>query len=146
MMSKVVKIAITNNPSQKINCVDSVNVIAGKGLENDRFFKDNNEKGSQLTLIESENIDNFNKDVGTTISYENFRRNIITKNIRLNNLISKEFYIGDIKVLGIDLCEPCLHLQKILKQKNLVKKLVHKAGLRCEILTSGKISVGDIIK
>ena len=61
-------------------------------------------------------------------------------------LINKEFFIGNAKVKGIELCEPCLHLQTILRQKNLVKKLVHKAGLRCEILASGKISVGDIIK
>ena len=145
-MSNVVKIAISMNRNEKINCIDSVNAYAGKGLENDRFFKDNNNSSSQLTLIESENIDNFNKSSGTNIPHENFRRNIVTKNIRLNNLINKEFFIGNAKVKGIELCEPCLHLQTILRQKNLVKKLVHKAGLRCEILASGKISVGDIIK
>ena len=145
-MSNVVKIAISMNRNEKINCIDSVTAYAGKGLENDRFFKDNNNSSSQLTLIESENIDNFNKSSGTNISYENFRRNIVTKNIRLNNLVNKEFFIGNAKVKGVELCEPCLHLKIILGQKNLVEKLVHKAGLRCEILTSGKISVGDIIK
>ena len=78
--------------TKQITSVKSANAIAGKGLENDRFFKNNNNTTSQLTLIESENIDNFNKSSGTNISYENFRRNIVTKNIRLNNLVNKEFF------------------------------------------------------
>ena len=65
----------------------------------------------------NKNIDKFNKSSGTSIAYENFRRNIVTKNIRLNNLINKEFYIGNTKVKGIELCEPCLYLQKLLKQE-----------------------------
>ena len=145
-MSNVVKIAISMNRNEKINCIDSVNAYAGKGLENDRFFKDNNNSSSQLTLIESENIDNFNKDVGTTISYENFRRNIITKNINLNNLLGKEFYVGKVKLIAHDLCRPCKYLQEKLKQSNFIKEFLHKGGLRCEILTDGKINVGDIIK
>ena len=80
------------------------------------------------------------------IPYKNFRRNIVTEGIRLNKLVNKEIVIGSVKIKVHDLCEPCKYLQDLLGQKDLVKNLVHKGGIRCEILTSGKISIGDIIK
>ena len=145
-MAKVTKIGISPVAGKKVIKVKSANAIAGKGLENDRFYKNNNSVTSQLTLIEKENIDDINKLFGTSIPYEDFRRNIITEGIKLNNLINKEILIGEVKVKVHLLCEPCKHLQDILNQKNLVKNLIHKGGLRCEILTSGKISIGNIIK
>ena len=80
------------------------------------------------------------------IPYINFRRNIITKGIQLNDLVGKEFLIGNIKLKGHRLCNPCRYLQEKLEQKNLVKKLLNRGGLRCEILTDGTISVNDPIK
>ena len=77
---------------------------------------------------------------------KDFRRNIITEGIRLNELVGSEFFIGNVKVKAHDLCRPCKYLQESLNQKNLVKKLLRKGGLRCEILTNGKIFVGDEIK
>ena len=76
----------------------------------------------------------------------NFRRNIITKGIELNKLVGKQFVVGKIKVKGNDLCRPCKHLQEILGQKDIIKEFLQKGGLRCEILTSGIIEVGDKIK
>ena len=64
----------------------------------------------------------------------------------MNDLVDKEFLIGNIKVKGHRLCAPCRYLQELLKQKNLVKKLLNRGGLRCEILTDGTISVNDPIK
>ena len=75
-----------------------------------------------------------------------FRRNIVPENIRLNELVGKEFFVGGVKLKAHDLCEPCKYLEKKLNQENLVKTLLSKAGVRCEILTSGTISIGDIIK
>ena len=66
--------------------------------------------------------------------------------IKLNELLGSEFLIGKVKVKAHDLCNPCKYLQESLKQKNLVKELLRKAGLRCEILTGGKIIIGDEIK
>ena len=145
-MGKVSKICISKKKRDVMMSLDFIEVVKGKGIINDRFFKENNHKKSQITLIEVENINYFNKISNSNIQAIDFRRNIITEGIKLNELLNKEFFIGNAKVKGIELCEPCLHLQIILGQKNLVEKLVHKAGLRCEILTSGKISVGDIIK
>ena len=74
-----------------------------------------------------------------------FRRNIITQGIKLNFLVGKEFNIGDVKVKGHDLCKPCKYLQELLKEKNLIKNLLNIGGLRCEILSTGKIKVNDQI-
>ena len=145
-MPKVIEIAISANSGKLMKNVDSVESIAGKGLLNDRHFKESNEKKSQITLIEIENINHYNQISGTSIPSKDFRRNIITKGIKLNELVGSEFFIGKVKVKAHDLCRPCKYLQESLKQKNLVKELLRKGGLRCEILTDGKIFVGDKIE
>lgn len=145
-MSKVILIGICKTKGGSITAVKSVDAIKGKGLFSDRKFKENNDKKSQLTLIEIENINYYNKVSKTSIKPLNFRRNIITEGIELNRLINKEFSVGNVKVKGHDLCRPCKYLQEMLGQKNLVNELILKAGLRCEILSSGKIFVNDIIK
>jgi len=145
-MPKVIEIAISENAGKITKNVDSVKSIAGKGLINDRHFKENNEKKSQITLIEIENINYYNKVSGTSILPKDFRRNIITEGIKLNDLVEREFFIGKVKVKAHDLCRPCKYLEKSLNQKNFVKELLRKGGLRCEILTNGEIFVGDEIK
>ena len=97
-------------------------------LENDRFFKIENDPNNQLTLIEKEQIDSFNKSLNITIPYINFRRNIVTEGILLNKLLGKSILIGQVKIKIHKLCEPCKHLQDYLKQNDLVKNLVHKGG------------------
>ena len=145
-MSIVTKICFTEKSGKEIQEVSRVEVIANKGIVNDRYFSENNDQDLQITLIESENIDYYNEISETKIPYINFRRNIITKGIQLNDLVHKEFLIGNIKVKGHRLCDPCRYLQEKLEQKDLVKKLLNRGGLRCEILTGGIISVNDPIK
>tara|TARA_Y100001960_G_C14068098_1_gene537663 strand:+ start:98 stop:544 length:447 start_codon:yes stop_codon:yes gene_type:complete len=145
-MAKVIKIGIVPYKGGKINTVNSIEVIKGKGIVGDRTFKENNHIKSQITLIEIENINDYNKIAKTNISSIDFRRNIITENIKLNDLVGCEFYIGKIEIKAHDLCRPCRYLQNSLKQRNLVKEFLLKGGLRCEILSSGKINVGDIIR
>ena len=125
--------------------VNNIEVVADKGIVNDRYFNDNNDKDIQITLIESENIDRFNEKSKTNIPYIDFRRNIITKGIKLNELIGKEILIGEVRFKGHRLCDPCKYLQAKLQQKNLVKKLANKGGLRCEILSDCIISAKDNI-
>ena len=109
------------------------------------IIKEGNKNRSQITLIEIENIDYYNQISGTSIPPINFRRNIITKDIKLNDLVGIEFFIGKVKVKAHDLCRPCEELQNKLGQENFLKKLINKGGLRCEILSDGKISVDDKI-
>ena len=145
-MSHVFKLGITKNNNKKIEERDSIEVLANKGILGDRHFDDYNDPYCQLTLIESENIDYYNTKFGLNIPYIDFRRNIITKGIELNELVGKKLLIGKVKVEGIDLCRPCRHLTEMLNQKNILKEFLRKGGLRCQILSSSKIFVGDTIK
>ena len=148
-MSIVNKICITEKTGKEMQYISCIDVISGKGIVNDRYFKDNNDKDIQITLIESENIDIFNEKSKTNIPYIDFRRNIITKGIKLNPLIGKEILIGEVRIKGHRLCDPCKYLQGKLQQKNLFKNLAYlykKGGLRCEILSNGSISVNDKIE
>ena len=145
-MSYIFEIGITEKNNKEIEKKETVELIASKGIIGDRYFKDFNGDREQITLIESENIDYYNKTFNTNFNYLQFRRNIITKNIRLNNLVGKEFFVGKIKLKAHDLCRPCKYLQDIIGDQKLVKKLLDRGGLRCEILSSGRISVNDSIK
>ena len=145
-MSRVLKLGLTNNNNQKIKEVSSFDVMANKGVIGDRHFKDYNDPYCQLSLIESENIDFYNTKYGLNISYIDFRRNIVTKGVKLNNLVGKKFYIGNVEVEGIDLCRPCRHLNESLNQENIIKEFLRKGGLRCRILSSASIYINDLIK
>ena len=145
-MSKVFKIGITSLNNQKITEVESVEVVANKGILGDRHFKEYNDPYSQLSLIESENINYYNIKYSLNIPYVEFRRNIVTEGIQLNDLIGKRLLVGSVELEGIDLCRPCRHLSELLNQDNIIKEFVRKGGLRCQILSSSKINVGDVIK
>tara|TARA_B110001450_G_C17551809_1_gene452981 strand:- start:427 stop:864 length:438 start_codon:yes stop_codon:yes gene_type:complete len=145
-MGKVIEIGICKKRGQDLHKMTKVEAVKSKGLINDRHFKEGNDKKNQITLIEVENIDYFNSLSNTSIPYINFRRNIITKGIELNNLVGKEFYIGNVKLKAHDLCRPCKFLQDNLKQKNIIRELLLKGGLRCEVLSNGNISIGDSIR
>ena len=144
-MSKVFKIGITSINSKKIEEVESIEVLANKGVVGDRHFDDYNDPYCQLSLIEAENIDYYNSKFKLEIPYIDFRRNIITKDIKLNDLVGKKLQIGDVKVEGIDLCRPCKHLAEMLNKNNIIKEFIRRGGLRCQILNSSKINVGDKI-
>ena len=144
-MAEVFKIGITQNNNKNIEEVNSVELIANKGIVGDRYFKDFSDPISQLTLIESENIDDYNKRYNLNIDYLDFRRNIVTKDIKLNDYIDKKILIGKVEVEVIDLCRPCRFLQEKLNKNNIIKEFLRKGGLRCRILSSGNIKIGDLI-
>ena len=144
-MGKIIQIGIAKLKHDPIDIVKLIQVVEGKGVKGDRKFQENNWEDQQLTLIESENIDYYNKKYKSNFSYLDFRRNLITKNIELNELVNKTFFIAKIKLKGIDLCRPCIELEKKLGAKNYLKEFLRRGGLRCEILNSGTIKVGDEI-
>ena len=145
-MSQVFKLGITSSNNKIIEDVYSIEVLANKGVVGDRHFNDYNDPYCQLSLIESENVDYYNTKFGLNIPYIDFRRNIVTKGIKLNELIGKKFLIGKVKVEGIDLCRPCRHLTEVLNQNNILKEFLRRGGLRCQILSSSNINIGDLIK
>ena len=144
-MSEVYKIGISDKNNQKIKEVNSINVLANQGVLGDRHFKEFNDPYNQLSLIESENIDYYNVKYSLNIPYVDFRRNVITKGIKLNTLIGKKLLVGDVKVEAIDLCRPCRHLTEVLNQNNILKEFLRRGGLRCQILSSSNMKIGDKI-
>ena len=123
--------------------------IPGAGLEGDRyalkvgtFYKP--APDHELTLIEAEAIEALRRDYRVELAAGDSRRNIVTRNVPLNHLVGKEFAIGDVRIRGIRLCEPCDHLQKVTG-KPVIKGLLRRGGLRAQILTQGTIRVGDTI-
>jgi MOSC domain-containing protein YiiM len=144
-MSEVYKLGISVNNNKPINEVSSINVSANKGVVGDRHFKEFNDPYNQLTLIESENIDYYNIKYSLNIPYVDFRRNIITKGIKLNDLVGKKILVGKVQLEGIDLCRPCRHLSEVLGHENIIKEFLRKGGIRCQILTTSSIKISDKI-
>ena len=121
--------------------VDRIDAVAGRGLAGDRYFEGRGTfsgpgYGYQLTLVEAEVLD------AIDLSWEQGRRNIVTRGIALNALVGERFTIGSVECIGRRLAEPCAHLEK-LTRPGILRPLVHRAGLRADILTSGAISLGD---
>jgi MOSC domain-containing protein YiiM len=131
--------AINIGPSDAIGPVRSVRAVAGKGLEGDRhFFAGGAGPGEALTVIEAEVLE----EVGLTGAQS--RRQVLVRGVRVNDLVGKRFWIGEVECLGTELCEPCLHLQR-LTRPSIIKELIHRAGIRADILSGGTIRVGDLV-
>jgi hypothetical protein len=121
--------------------VETVEAIAGRGLQGDRYYEGRGTfsgpgHGYQLTLVEAEALDSID------LPWEQARRNIVTRGIALNGLVGHRFKIGAVECIGRRLCEPCAHLEK-LARPGLLRPLVHRAGLRADILEGGSITIGD---
>lgn len=129
----------------------SVQVVAGAGIEGDRYFDKHDEPGQNVTLIEAEEIERFASAHGRAEDLSITGRNLVTRGVRLNELVGKEFTVGQVRLRGVELCEPCLGLGKSLADASLspagvVKSFVHRAGLRADALSTGSISVGAAVK
>lgn len=151
-MSKVTGIYIAESASANMKSLSTATLEAGKGVVGDRYY---NARGTfsqkladlpdfEVTLIEAEKIDSFNKEHSFDYGHDDFRRNIVTHGIDLNALEGQEFTVGSIRLRGVRLCEPCAHLAEVLTPK-VIPALVHKAGLRAQILLGGTLRIGDAI-
>ena len=117
--------------------VRAVVAVAGKGIQGDRHFcVDGAMPGQALTLIEAEVLE----DVGLTGAQS--RRQVVVRGVRLNDLVGRRFRVGDVECVGVELCEPCLHLQQ-LTRPGIIRDLIHRGGLNADILTDGRIRVGE---
>ena len=128
-------------------CLDAADLVKGKGIVGDRYFGRIQAPGQSISFIEQEEIENYNRAHAQTIPLSATRRNVITKGIRLNDLVGKEFVIGDVRFIGIELCEPCETLgsqlaNEAIDKKDVVKAFLHKGGLRAEVLNDGQIRIG----
>lgn len=130
---------------------ESVTVVANSGIEGDRYFGHHDEPGQNITLVEAEEVEAFIREYGRENDLSITRRNLVTRGVRLNALVGKEFFVGGVKLRGVELCEPCLSLGKALSSPDLspaavVKRFLHRAGLRADVLASGSISRGAAVQ
>jgi len=131
---------------------DEATLEPGRGLVGDRYHASTGTFSAQLagkpdhevTLIESEEIDGFNREMGLALAYGDLRRNLVTRGIRLNELIGYKFTVGECLLEGLRHCEPCSHLAKTVA-KQVLPGLVHRAGLRARIIRGGRIRPGDSV-
>ena len=145
-MGKIKAINISNLDGESTFYVNQAILMKNKGIINDRYFENFKENYEQVTFIESEKIDDLNKKTKQKLEYKDFRRNIITSGINLNEAVKKKIQINNVVFKVHQLCQPCKYLQDKLRIKNLVKLLAYKSGVRAEILKSGQISNYDQIK
>ena len=151
-MSKgtVVSIHIAAGAKAPMAAVNEVHAVVGKGLEGDRYFNEvgsfskNPGLGREITLIEIEAVEALKQDYGIELNPKDSRRNIATRGVALNHLVGQQFKVGNVTLRGIRLCEPCSHLEK-LTSKDVMRGLIHRGGLRAEILIGGVLRPGDVI-
>ena len=148
---EVVSIHIAPSAAERMISVKEVRALRGKGLEGDRYF---NEVGTysdkpgpdrEVTLIEIEAVEALKRDSKIELDPGECRRNIVTRGVPLNHLVGRQFRVGDVLLRGIRLCEPCSHLEG-LTTNGVLAGLVHRGGLRAQILSDGIIHVGDAVK
>lgn len=146
--SSVVAIFLHKKPAAVMVPVESVTAKVGGGLEGDIYFRDEespqteDSPSQEVTLIESEAVENAVSETGIPLTIAESRRNVVTKGIRLNPLVGKEFQVGEVRLKGIRLCHPCSHLQK-LTRPGVLKALTNRGGLRAQVIEGGTIHVGD---
>jgi hypothetical protein len=148
-MGSLIQICITDAASAPMRTVHEIECVSGRGLAGDRYFEgigtfsaSAKKPSHEVTLVEAEEIEDFNVQFGTKVKPEELRRNLVTRGIRLNDLVGQRFTIGSVTFEGIRLCEPCSHLAAITGDEVLTG-LVHQAGLRAAIVASGTVRVGD---
>ena len=130
---------------------DQVTVVAGAGIEGDRYFGRHEEPGQNITLIEAEEIEALLGASGRPVDLSITRRNLVTRGVRLNEFVGREFKVGDVLLRGVELCDPCLGLGAALASPGLsaaevVKRFMQRAGLRADVVSGGVIARGAVIQ
>lgn len=152
-MAQVIALYIAERAGSPMLERQQIELQAGKGIVGDRYYSGTgtfSEKlaglpDKEITLIATEQVEAFNKEQGHAFTPAEFRRNIITAGIDLNTLEGRIFTVGDVKLEGMRLCEPCAHLASLLS-KDLLPAMVNKCGLRARIVTEGTINTNDCIQ
>jgi MOSC domain-containing protein YiiM len=147
---EIVSIHIAANKAQAVESCEHVEAISGRGLEGDRYFhgtgywSGNNEVSREVTLIEIEAIEALEHEKKIEIAPGAARRNLVTRGVPLNHLVGREFQVGGVRLRGTKLCEPCQYLEG-LTMKGVLTGLLHRGGLRADIVSGGTIRVGDVV-
>ncbi|MBI5867093.1 MAG: MOSC domain-containing protein [candidate division Zixibacteria bacterium] len=148
---RVHQICVSPGAGTEMQTISEARAMPGKGLAGDRYgeitgtYSTKPGPDREITLIEREAIEALSRESGITLAPKDARRNLVTAGVPLNHLVNREFTVGEVKLRGIRLCEPCNHLEG-LTQQGVLRGLIHRGGLRAQILTDGVIRVGDTIQ
>ena len=144
--ARVEGIFLTETHGEVPQTVGRVRAVAGAGLVGNRYFyaDGNAPPGRAVTLIAAEGVEAFVEETGISVTPAETRRNVLTRGIDVNALVGKRFRIGAVECVGVELCEPCAHLESMTKP-GVLKGLVHRAGLNADVLNDGDIAVGDAV-
>ena len=148
---EVISIYVAASAGAPMESRQSVEAIVGRGLEGDRYLDGSGRwsstpgVGRQVTLIEIETIEALEREKNIVIAPGASRRNLVTRGVPLNHLVGREFQVGAVRLFGRRLCEPCEYLEG-LTTKGVLTGLIHRGGLRADIVLGGSIHVGDSIK
>lgn len=144
----VVSLHLAGAAGQATRSVGSVEAVPRRGLEGDRyylgtgFYSNRPAPDRELTLIGIEALEDLRRTYGIVLRPGDARRNVVTRSVPLNDLVGREFRVGEVLARGMRLCEPCVHLDEVTGLE-VLRPLVHRGGLRARILTAGTIRVGD---
>lgn len=147
---QLIAIYITPAAGQSLQSVEQAGAIPGRGLEGDRYFlgtglySDHPGPDREITLIEIEALQALKQEEGINLAPAETRRNLLTQGVPLNHLVDKEFRVGEVTLRGVRLCEPCGYLAKLTRPE-VTPALVHRGGLRAQVVSAGTIRVGDVI-
>jgi hypothetical protein len=141
-------LAIAPAAEADMRLLEVAHARAGRGLDGDRYAagagtfspRADHRPGYDLTLMAAEVLDELTA-AGHTVDFAATRRNVLTRGIDVNALVGRTFRIGDVLCEGRRLCEPCVHLDR-LRGPGLLRPLIHKGGLRVDVLTDGEIRLG----
>jgi len=151
LQGDLVAIYVSSNAGGPIDSRQSAEAVAGRGLEGDRYFDGTGYwsktpgVGRHITLIEIEAIDALEREKKIVLAPGAARRNLVTRGVPLNHLVDRDFFVGAVRLCGMRLCEPCEYLEG-LTTAGILTGLIHRGGLRADILSGGTIRVGDPIK
>ena len=131
----------------------SLTLIAGKGIEGDRymisqeagFYSHKPEEGRQVTLFEIETLEALARDAKITLLPQEHRRNVTVQGVPLNHLVGRRFWLGEALLEATRLSTPCRHIEEITG-KAIFDPLINRSGLNCKILTGGTVRVGDAVR
>ena len=145
--AQVTAIAVAASRGELPAPVQRVRAYAGRGLEGEyHLAPQRSERGAAITLIAEEALAGLREDTGLALSHPETRRNVLTRGIDLNALVGRRFRVGGVECEGVELCEPCVRLARLVDEFGVLRGLVHRGGLRADVLSDGEIAVGDPVE
>ena len=148
---ELISIHVAAKGGEPMRPVEEIGAVAGSGLEGDRYslqtgtYSNKTGPGRQVTLMEAEVFETLKRDYDMDLSFNESRRNLITRGVPLTHLVGKTFQVGDVQFRGVKINEPCAYFEKLVAQPGIEEALLHRSGLNAEVLSDGVLHIGDTV-